>query len=168
MDGFNIIKPSELNENAFNLIGKEWMLITAGSKGHYNTMTAAWGAIGVLWHKNVSIIYIRPQRYTYQFVESNDIYTLSFFSDQYKDVYNICGSSCGRDVNKAEKAGITAIETEHESVAFKEARLILECRKLYHQDLDPSKFIDENIDSNYAKKDYHRMYIGEILNVYTA
>jgi len=168
MDGFNTIKASSLSENAFNLIGKEWMLVSAGNSKHYNTMTAAWGAIGVLWHKNISIIYIRPQRYTYQFIESNEIYTLSFFSDEYKNVYKICGSTSGREVNKAEEAGITPLETDFGSIGFKEARLIIECRKLYHQDLDPSKFLDEDIESHYPLKDYHRMYVGEILNVYTA
>ena len=164
MKKFKEIKPSEIGENAFKLIGTDWMLITAGSTSSFNAMTASWGGIGVLWHKNVCTIYVRPQRYTYEFLEKNDNFTLSFFSEKYKDALKLCGSKSGRDSDKIKEAGITPVETENGSVFFQEASLVIECRKIYYLDIDPENFIDPSIAENYPNKDYHRMYIGEILN----
>lgn len=152
-----------LNESTAKLIGKDWMLITSGSldKG-YNTMTASWGGMGVLWNKPVSFIFIRPQRYTYEFVEKNDRYTVSFFDENYRSALTFCGKNSGRDYDKAKETGLTPVEAG-ESVSFKEARLILVCKKLYLQDLKPDGFLFNNlISDNYPNKDFHRMYVGEI------
>ena len=65
----------DLSENFFEVIGKEWMLVTAGSKEHFNTMTASWGGIGWLWNKPVVFVFIRSERYTYEFMEENPIVT---------------------------------------------------------------------------------------------
>lgn len=160
------INPEQLTDNVFKLIAKDWMLITGGTKDNFNTMTASWGGLGILWGKNVAYCVIRPQRYTYQYMENTNSYTLSFFTDKYKKALGICGSQSGRDTDKVAAAGLSPEELSAETVTFKEARLVLECRKLYYQDINPDNFIDTELDKNYPDKDYHRMYIGEIVNCY--
>ncbi len=164
MTGYSEIKPEDLNENPFRLIGSDWMLITAGKMSSFNTMTASWGGFGVLWHKNVCYIFIRPTRFTYEFAEKGDAFTLSFFDESYRDALKICGSRSGRDTDKVSEAGLSPVETPGGSVSFNEARLIVECRKIYSQDIKPEFFLDPGIDKNYPNKDYHRMYVGEILS----
>lgn len=166
MTGYKEIKSEDLNENPFRLIGRDWMLITAGDLTSYNTMTASWGGFGVLWHKNVSFVFIRPTRYTYEFVEKADIFTLSFFYESHREALKICGSKSGRDVDKVSEAELSPFETPAGSVSFNEARLIIECRNIYSQDINPELFLDPDIDKNYPKRDYHRMYAGEILSCY--
>lgn len=168
MKVFTEIKPSEIKGNPIHLIGQEWMLITAGTSQDFNTMTASWGSLGELWFKPVCFCFVRPQRYTYEFMEKNDAFTLSFFDEHYKPQLNFCGSRSGRETDKVDECGFTIREAENESVFFEEARLVLECRKIYFQDLDPSHFLDESILRHYPQKDFHRMYIGEITRVLTA
>ncbi len=163
---FQEIAPEKLTDNLFNLVGKDWMLITAGNLQKYNTMTASWGGFGILWGKNVGFCVVRPSRYTYQFMEASDRFTLSFFAEQYRDALNYCGTKSGRDVDKAAATGLTPVENETGLVHFDEARLVMECAKMYYQDLDPSHFLDPGIEKNYQGRDYHRMYIGEITKCY--
>lgn len=164
MKGYTSIAPAKLDESVFRLIGTDWMLVTAGTKESFNTMTASWGGLGVLWNKNVSFIFIRPQRYTFEFVERADTYTLSFFGEEHRKALQYCGAHSGREVNKIEKTGLTPAFTDKESVFLAEARLVLECEKIYWQDLDPAHFLDPDIEKNYSKGDYHRMYIGEVIS----
>ncbi len=165
MKKFTEISPLELNESAFRLIGKEWMLITAGTIGNWNTMTASWGGMGELWFKPVVFTFIRPQRYTREFVEREEVFTLSFFDESQRKTLNFCGANSGRDCDKAGETGLTPIATDGGSVTFEEARLVLECRKMYFQDLNPDHFLVPEIEANYPNKDYHRMYVGEVLRV---
>jgi len=159
------IKPEQIADNTFKLVGSGWMLVTAGTLDAYNTMTASWGGFGVLWNKNVCFCVVRPSRYTYEFMEKADTFTLTFFDDNYREVLNFCGSHSGRDVDKAAKTGLTPVESSNGSVYFNEARLVLECRKLYFQDLNPANFIDRGIiEECYPQKDFHRMYVGEVIS----
>ncbi len=153
-----------LKESTFKLLGSDWMLITAGSIESFNTMTAAWGGLGVLWDKNVCYCFIRPQRYTYEFMEKADSFTLSFFEEKYRGMLDFCGSNSGRDTDKVKETGITPAGGKLSTVYFSEARLVFICRKIYFQDLIPDHFLDQSIQKNYPKKDYHRMYIGEIVS----
>jgi flavin reductase (DIM6/NTAB) family NADH-FMN oxidoreductase RutF len=165
MKTFREIKPTEIHGNPIHLIGQEWMLITAGTPERFNTMTASWGSMGELWSKPVCFCFIRPQRYTYEFMEKTDGFTLSFFKEEYKPQLNFCGSRSGRETDKTAECGFTPRKAENGSVYFDEARLVLECRKIYFQDLDPVHFLDSSIMNNYPQKDFHRMYIGEITRV---
>jgi flavin reductase (DIM6/NTAB) family NADH-FMN oxidoreductase RutF len=163
---FNKIAPQSLNESPFKLIGTDWMLITAGDKENFNMMTAAWGGFGYLWNRNICIIYVRPQRYTYQFTEENEYFTLTFFAEKYKDALNYCGTHSGRNVDKTAETGLTPRETELGNIYFDEARIVIECRKIYYQDIVEDCFVDSDIDEEvYPKKDYHRMYIGEVKKI---
>ncbi|MFZ1683906.1 MAG: flavin reductase family protein [Candidatus Zixiibacteriota bacterium] len=163
-DSYRKIDPREVTDNAFRLIADEWMLITAGKAGAINTMTASWGTLGELWNKKIAICFVRPTRYTYEFMERETIFTLSFFGPEYRQALDICGSLSGRDGDKIAKAGLSPVELRDGAFGFAEARMILRCRKIYVDDLDPSKFLVPEIQRNYPKKDYHRMYIGEILD----
>jgi len=160
------IEPNMFDENVFELIGSNWMLITAGTPESYNTMTASWGGMGVLWNKNICFCVIRPTRHTYQFMEKTDVFSLSFFEERYRQALEVCGTKSGRDIDKAAVTGLTPVAGELAGTThFQQARLVIECRKIYAQDVDPKLFLDPNIDNLYPQKDYHRMYIGEIVNM---
>ena len=162
---FEKIDPKALDQNVFSLIGDQWMLITAGTEDKCNTMTASWGGLGVLWGKPVATVYIRPQRYTLEFVEREDTFTLCFFGEAYRKALTLCGSKSGRDVDKVKECGFT-VATAEGAPYFEEADLVLVCKKAYWQDMDPSHFLDGEIDGKwYPQKDYHRIFIGEILEV---
>ena len=153
----------QINENPFRLIGSDWMLITAGNLKSFNTMTASWGGMGVLWNKQVVFIFIRPQRYTYGFAEDSDGFTLCFFDESYRDILQYCGSHSGRDVNKPEKTGLIPRETPSGRVYFEQARLVMDCRKLYAGNIRPENFLDRELERKiYPGNDHHRFYVGEI------
>lgn len=160
---WNKIDPKTLDKNVFSMIGNQWMLITAGTAARCNTMTASWGGLGVLWNKNVAMTFIRPQRYTFEFVEKNDWFTLSFLEERYRKQLSLCGSKSGRDTDKVKECGFAVKTGEGGAPYFDEAELVLVCRKLYWQDMDPAHFLDLSIDKNYLNHDYHRMYVGEIV-----
>ena len=156
------INPKDLTANAIKLIGLDWMLVTAGQIEKYNMMTASWGGLGVLWHKPVCFIFVRPSRYTYEFIEANDYFSLTFFGKDYRSELNFCGTKSGRDVNKMEEVKLTPIEG-FDTVAFKEADLILYCKKLYSDDLQSENFLHPIQNDFYKNGNYHRMYINEIV-----
>lgn len=163
---FKEISIRDLQDNVVKLIGDDWMLITAGTIDSCNMMTASWGGIGNLWNVPVAFIFIRPQRYTYQFTESEKYFTLTFFEEKDREILNFCGSTSGKYVNKIEKTGLIPLETENKNVYFKQARLVIECEKIYSDFIDPQGFTSNEIPENtYPKHDFHKMYIGKILKV---
>ncbi len=160
---FEEIAPQFVTDNVFKLIGADWMLITAGTLKSLNTMTASWGGLGVIWGKAICWCVIRPHRFTYKFMEEADVFTLSFFEEQYRGALNFCGTKSGKDVDKVKETGLTPVKAESGAISFSQARLVFECRKIYYQDIDPSHFLAAEIAENYPNKDYHRMYFGEIV-----
>lgn len=161
---FISIQPEQIPDNPFKLIGQDWMLIAAGGLDGFNMMTASWGTLGVLWGKRVAVCFVRPHRHTFQFVERAAYYSLNFFDESYRPALDFCGSRSGRDVDKAKETGLTAVAGTGGAVHFVQARLVLECRKLYAQDIAPDCFTDPTIGAlNYPQRDYHRMYVGEIV-----
>jgi flavin reductase (DIM6/NTAB) family NADH-FMN oxidoreductase RutF len=161
---FKVTDPEKIADNPFKLIGSDWMLVTAGSRESFNTMTAAWGGMGVIWNKKVCFCVVRPTRHTRLFTESSNYFTLSFFEERYREVLNYCGTHSGRDVDKIKETQLTPLFGE-DTIYFAEARLVFQCKKLYYQDIDPANFVDPTIDErNYPLKDYHRLYVGEIVS----
>ncbi|MCP4727254.1 MAG: flavin reductase family protein [bacterium] len=162
--GFQSIDPKKLEDNVIKLIGKDWMLITAGDIGSYNTMTASWGTIGHLWEKEVTFCFIRPQRHTFGFVEKNDYYSFSFFEEKYREALNICGTVSGKDVDKAEKCNITPVSGPNNTVYFEEARVVIVNKKIYTQSCERDLFLDPQIVPEFypPDMDIHKMFIGEI------
>ena len=156
------------SENLISLIKDDWMLVTAGDKESFNTMTANWGGMGFLWNKPVAFIFIRPERYTHDFLEENDRLTLSFYAEDYREALRICGTKSGRDINKVEATGLTPVALESGTMTFSEARLTLDCHKLFKAPMQASDFIDKKILNTWygAKGGLHDMYIVEIDDVY--
>lgn len=147
-------------------IGNEWMLITAGDLQNHNTMTAAWGSVGYLWNKPVSTIFVRPQRYTYTFCEENDYYSLCFFDREYRKKLALCGSKSGREIDKDKACDLTPVFDL--ATYYEQASLVIICKKLYAADIKEDQFLDQEIvQKQYPEKDFHRMYVGEIVKVLT-
>jgi len=166
MKEFKEISPYDIDENVFKMIDKDWMLITAGKMGDVNTMTASWGHLGILWKLPVAICYIRPQRHTFNFANRYADYTLTFFEKQHKDILNFCGTKSGRDYDKIAETGLVPLETPSGSIYFEQARLVLECKKIYQDDMRAENFVRPEIAvKNYPKNDYHRCYYGEVIRV---
>jgi len=164
---FENISPYEIEDNLFTSIGDEWMLITAGSMDSFNTMTASWGTMGILWSIPIAICFVRPQRYTFQFMERAKYYTLSFFDPSDKHILQFCGTHSGRDTDKMKETGLIPLETGNGSIFFKQARMAIECKILYSDRLEGDHFhVKELIGKNYPSKDFHTFYIGEIVNCY--
>lgn len=147
----------------FSLFDKKWALLTAGTPERYNTMTVSWGGMGTLWNKPAVTVYVRPSRYTYGFMEESEYFTLSFFPEEYRRDLGILGSLSGRDGDKVAKTALTPVEVPH-GVSFREAERTLICRKLYCQDMDRAGMLPE-IAEGPEKKDVHRVYIGEVVEV---
>ena len=159
---FREIDIKELELNPFEKIGSEWALLTAGNESAYNTMTVSWGTMGVLWSRNVVTVYVRPQRYTKQFVDAADRFTLSFYGPEHKAALGVLGSKSGRDTPKVAEVGFTPMPVDG-TMAFEEASLVFVCRKLYADDIKPARFIDKSCDTDmYPEHDYHTMYIAEV------
>lgn len=151
--------------NPFELIGEEWMLITAGNESAFNTMTAAWGQMGFLWRLPVASIYVRPQRYTKEFLDKTDDFTLSFFGPSARPALQLLGTKSGRDGDKVQEAGLTP-QPINDSMTFEEAQLVFVCHKLYIQPLDPVCFNGDEVRQDcYPAKDYSVQYIGRIDHV---
>lgn len=157
-------KPEAMTGNPFQLLGSDWMLVTARKGDEVNTLTAAWGGLGIMWAKPVAFIVLRPQRFTREFVDAAENFSLSFFGSGYRQELNYLGTVSGRDEPKIERSGLTLID-KLDTPCFAEAEKILICRKLYRQQYDPALFTDPALDRIYPEKDYHIQYIGEVLQV---
>lgn len=157
-------------ENVFELIGKEWMLVTAGTPDHFNTMTASWGGVGFLWNRPVAFLFIRPERYTYTFIEASEKLTMAFLGHEHQEVHNICGKQSGRDRDKIAAAQLHPLTTPDGNVSFSEARLTLEGRKLFSCDMRSAHFLDQDILERWYNDQpggsFHRIYVIEIENIY--
>ena len=151
-----------------SIISKKWLLLTAGefSPGKFNSMTISWGSVGEIWNKTFFQVVVRPTRYTRDFMESGEYFTLCVFPDSCKPALSLLGAKSGRDSDKIKESGLTPIPSViAQAPGYDEAELIIECKKMYWQDLDPSHFLDPGIMTNYAKKDFHRAYFGEVVHL---
>ncbi len=168
MNHFKEILPEVLRKNPFQLIGKEWMLITAGNEEKANTMTASWGGLGVMYGKNVAYIVVRPQRYTKEFLDQEETFSLSFLDKEYRPALNYLGTVSGRNEDKISKSGLTLAYLDG-TPYFGEASNVLICRKLFRQPMQEEAILDEKLNNTwYPGKDYHILYIAEITKVLQA
>ena len=154
----------KFNVDSFGIFNDVWALLTAGNKDSYNTMTISWGSLGTLWNKSIATVYVKPIRYTHQFLEKNDYFTISFFSEEYRNALTLLGTKSGRDGDKVKEAGLTADFLE-KSVTFKEAKTTLLCKKIYRQDLDVSNMPENVIKTFYTTEAAHTMFIGEVVEI---
>lgn len=166
MVNFEKIQANQLKNNPFEMIGSDWFLISAEKEGKVNTMTASWGALGVMWRKNVAFTVIRPQRYTKEFVDYSDKFSLSFFGREYKEKLSYIGATSGKNEDKIKKSELS-LEFENSVPYFNEAYTVMICRKLYAQQITPESFIvNELNDEFYKNNDQHVLYISEIEDVF--
>jgi len=155
---------SKLPVEAVDLWMTRWLVLTAGTLDDCNMMTVAWGSIGCMWAKPFAQVVVRPQRYTRTFMERSDTFTLCAFPEEHRKDLQILGSLSGRDGDKLANTQLTLrASTKVAAPSYNEASLILECRKMYFQDMDPAGFLDSSIQKNYPSNDYHRIYFGEIV-----
>ena len=164
---FKKIDISELSFNPFLRMGRDWMLLTGGNKEKYNPMTASWGQLGRLWNKDVFTAYIRPNRYTLEFINKDEFFTASFFTMANRKELAFCGNNSGRDVDKMHIDGLTPAELDG-CIGCEEADMVFVLRKLYSYDMDESKFLtDEGLQQQfYGAEPYHKAFICEITAVY--
>ena len=150
------------------LFDKQWALLTAGDfdAGRYNCMTISWGSIGTMWRRPFVQVVVRDTRYTYGFMEEFETFTVSWFPEKYRPALELLGTKSGRDGDKISESGLTPIPArEVAAPAFAEAELVLSCRKIFFEDMRPERFLDPSIEQHYTRKDYHRMYFGDVLAV---
>lgn len=168
MQTLNEIALASLSFNPFEKIGKEWMLITSGDENKANTMTASWGGLGVMWGKNVVYIVVRETRYTKEFIDKTENFSLSFLGEEYRSALNYLGTVSGRDENKIDKAGLHL--SYKDGVPYlSEGSLVLTCKKLSATPISPDQFLDDSIEEKWYKDgNFHTLYIGEITNVLSA
>ncbi len=166
LEGYKQIAPDKIPGNIIKMLSEGWSLITAGNDEKFNMMTASWGGLGYLYNKPVAFSFIYPTRYTYQLMEKGDTYTISFFTETYREVLEYCGNHSGKDADKVKESGLTPITTPSGSKAFSEAWMIIECRKMISQSITPEAIFDEQLKEKWAGKQLHKVYIGEIVNVW--
>lgn len=165
MSLFKNIDPKTFVPDTFGIKDK-WMLISAAKPdGSVNTMTASWGGFGVMWNKEVAYIVIRPQRYTLEFIDSAESFSLTFFDKSYLKDLAYLGKVSGREEDKISKAGLT-VQLQESVPYFEEANLVIIAKKLFVQRITEESFIDKSIiDRWYPEKDFHYLYIAEITSV---
>ncbi|MCR5104340.1 MAG: flavin reductase [Eubacterium sp.] len=154
----------ELNVDIFSILDKKWALLTAGTKDHFNSMTISWGGMGTIWGKPVVTTYVRTSRYTHEFMDDNEYFTLSFYPDEKKSILGVFGSKSGRDIDKMNYEGLTLKEAGN-SITFEEAEITLVCKKLFKQRLDEANMPKDIVDSFYKEDAPHDMYIGEVVDI---
>lgn len=166
MDEFKQINASQL-DNAVKMIGSDWMLITTYDTDNkrVNAMTASWGALGVLWHKDVCICFVRPQRYTHKLLKEQDRFSIAFMGEEYRSALRLCGRESGKDIDKLAECGLTAKDCDGVPV-ITQSDTVLICKKLYEDEIKEDCFLDKQVMDNYKIKDYHTFYVCEIEKIY--
>jgi len=162
------VKIEKLTVQPHDLFHNQWILLTCGDfkKGEYNTMTIGWGAIGTMWSRPFAFVAVRHSRYTFEFMQAYNTFTLTAFPKEYHKALSFLGSHSGRDGDKIAQAGLTPEPASQiASPAFKEAEIVIECLKMYADDLNPAHFLDMTIHDVYPNRDYHRIYYGEIKSI---
>ena len=155
----------DVKKNLTKAISDEWMLISAGDAHKSNMMTASWGLTCELWFRDVAVCFIRPQRYTLEFVEQNDTFALSFFGTGEKQALSLCGSKSGREVDKIKETGLTPVYSDG-TVYYEQAKLVLICKKIAVSEVTPQNILDKTVlERCYPEKDYHKVFVGEIVKV---
>lgn len=162
------VDPQNLKPEVYQAFSTQNTLLTAGNRSGCNTMTIGWCQMGRLWNQLVCTVYVRPERYTYEFAEKHDYFTVSLMPSDAKQTMAFCGTKSGRDVDKISECGLTLSYGEGDAPFFEEAELVLVCKKIYVQDLDLSGVVEEEgILPFYGKNGgWHRMYVGRVEEAY--
>ena len=154
----------EFTTDILSVFDKKWALLTAGNEGSFNTMTISWGGLGTIWGKPVATVYVRTSRYTHDFMDANEFFTVSFYPEECRQILGVLGSKSGRVIDKMKESGLTPIKAG-DSMSFKEAEVTLVCRKLFKQQLDVANMPEDVAKNMYEGQAPHDMYIGEIVEI---
>ncbi len=154
----------EFTTDILSVFDKKWALLTAGTEDSFNTMTISWGGLGTLWGKPVATVYVRTSRYTHDFMDSNDFFTVSFYPEECRKALSVLGSKSGREMDKMKESGLTPVKAD-DSISFKEAEVTLVCKKLFKQQLDVANMPEDVAKAMYDGQAPHDMYIGEIVDI---
>ena len=154
----------QFDTDIFAQFDKKWALLTAGDKEKFNTMTISWGGLGTLWGKPVATVYVRESRYTHEFMEKGDYFTVSFYPESCRKTLSVLGSKSGRDMDKMHASGLTPIEAGR-TMTFAEAEVTLVCRKLFRQKLETASIPKNIVEKFYEGQTAHDMYIGEVVDL---
>ena len=146
------------------MFDKKWALLTAGNGESFNTMTISWGGLGTIWGKPVATVYVRTSRYTHDFMDANEFFTVSFYPEECRQILGVLGSKSGRDMDKMKESGLTPVQAGG-SMSFKEAEVTLVCRKLFRQQLDVANMPEDVAKAMYEGQAPHDMYIGELVDI---
>lgn len=162
------IELTSLKPEIFRLFEEQPPLLTAGDRSSCNTMTIGWCQLGTLWHLPVCTVYVRPERYTYQFMEAQDYFTVSVLPESETQTIRVCGTKSGRDLDKIQECGLTLCYGAGDAPFFEEAELVLVCKKIFVQDMTPDCVVDgTNILPYYnATNGWHRIYTGQVVEAY--
>lgn len=171
---YQTIKPADVNENIFDMISKDWFLMTAENDGVVNPMTVAWATMGILWQKPVVIVAVRPERYTHEIAMQSDTFSLTVFPNSFRKILGFCGTKSGRDVDKVKECDLHVLH-EGDTPYFEEARLAIICKKLCVSQLKEEDFLEnsEFVGKWYGGENsasgegggYHHLYIAEITSI---
>lgn len=162
---FRQVEFKSVQNEMYEKLGSEGALILVGTKEYHNNMTIGWATQGILWSKPVIISYVKPTRYTFEFCNENEYFTICYF-DNRRDVLRECGTKSGRDFNKDELCNLNIVELD-QTIAYEEASLVIICKKIYQDDFKEPNFLDKSIiEKRYQDGLIHRFYIGEVVNVY--
>ncbi len=154
----------QFNTEIFSQFDEKWALLTAGKPDGFNTMTISWGGLGTLWNRPVATVYVRTSRFTHDFMDKEDYFTVSFYPEQYKKTLGVLGAKSGRDMDKIHGSGLTP-KAAGQSTTFEEAEITLVCRKLFRQRLEPENMAAEVANTFYSGDALHDMYVGEVVEI---
>jgi len=162
------LKPEEFVARPVDLWMNRWLLLTSGTMADCNMMTVAWGSIGCMWNRPFAQIVVRPQRHTLKYLDGSGCFTLCSFPESFRKDLQHLGTVSGRDRDKLAETSLTLKPSGTIlSPGYNEADLILECRKMYRQTMDPGGFLTDAGERAYPEKDYHIVFFGEITRIVT-
>ena len=157
----------DFTENGFQWF-RDAELLAAGNKEKSNAMTIGWGGIGTLWGRTALTVYVAEKRYTKEFMDQNEYFTVMAFDVEYSKVLNYMGTKSGRDGDKAAALGLHTAYTANGTPYYTEADLVIECKIMYAAPFNPNGFksdVPKNIYANFPAG-VHTMYIGEVVNAW--
>ncbi len=162
---FNV--KEDFTENGFQWF-QEAELLAAGTKEKSNAMTIGWGGIGTLWGRPALTVYVAEKRYTKEFMDKAEYFTVMAFDVEKSNVLNYMGTKSGRDGDKALALGLHTAYTANGTPYYTEANMVIECKLMYAAPFDPNGFrsdVPKNMYGHFPAG-IHTMYIGEVINAW--
>jgi flavin reductase (DIM6/NTAB) family NADH-FMN oxidoreductase RutF len=133
-----------------------------------NAMTIGWGTIGPIWHRQVMTVMVRPTRFTFGLMEKARDFSVCLLPPERNDALGICGTRSGRDTDKVTICGFVMERCARiDGFYIAGSDLRIECRIIHKHRLDPATLDPEIVKQFYPKLDFHTVYYGEIMGVFS-